>query len=355
MTDDFLQFSAEIDPGSIVSGAPTRAAIVRIRDVIVCAVDNNDNVEVEEYRLHPPVGEERIADDDIYVESVTIGEGAFLRQLADDEAELIANACTQRGHYFHPIRQFGQRYSFERERPLSDAEDHRFGWDPDHVLGDALMLSRLVRDNGFSMQWAARIIEYEDGQKSVIYTPGHEGKGTYRLRRDREWLDGPEAEELARLFAAFRGAELPDRVGRAMWRCEYATWQRYTDVALPMMVGGLEALLGLGRTDTSRRFKDRLAAMAGELGIDGVDGDLLDRMYEGRSAWVHGAPVRLFDPAADPEREPDAQPDAAMEAVLTEIVTLQDTLRAALRMAIEAPEFRAVFESEASIAEQWSG
>lgn len=41
----------------------------------------------------------------------------------------------------------------------------------------------------------------------------------------------------------------------------------------------------------------------------------------------------------------DAQPDAAMEAVLTEIVRLQDTLRAALRMAIEAPEFRAVFES----------
>jgi hypothetical protein len=38
------------------------------------------------------------------------------------------------------------------------------------------MLSRLVRDNGFSMQWAARIIEYEDDQKSVVYTPGHEGR-----------------------------------------------------------------------------------------------------------------------------------------------------------------------------------
>jgi hypothetical protein len=89
----------------------------------------------------------------------------------------------------------------------------------------------------------------------------------------------------------------------------------------------------------------RLAAIAGELDIDGVDGDLLDRMYEGRSAWVHGSPVRLFDPAADPEREPDAQPDAAMEAVLAEIVRLQDTLRAALRMAIEDPGFRAIFGS----------
>jgi hypothetical protein len=41
--------------------------------------------------------------------------------------------------------------------------------------------------------------------------------------------------------------------------------------------------------------------------------------------------------------------------VLAEIVKLQDTLRAALRIAIEDPEFRAVFESEASIAERWGG
>lgn len=353
MSGAHLQFSAEIDPASIVSGPPTDAPIVCIRDVIVCAVDGNDDVDVEEYRLHPPVGEERIADDDIFVERVAIGEGAVLRQLHDDEAELIANACTQRRHYFHPIRQFGQRYTFECERPLSDVEDHRFHWDPDHVLGDALMLSRLIRDNGFSMQWAARIIEYKDDKKSVIYVPGHEGKGAYRLRRDREWLDGPETEERARLFAAFRASELPDRVVRAMWRCEYATWQRYTDVALPMIIGGLEALLGLGRTDTSRRFKDRIAAMSGEIGIEHVDGDLLDRLYEGRSAWVHGSPVRLFAPAADPEREPDAQPDAAMEAVLAEIVKVQDTLRVALRMAIEDAEFRTTFEGDESIAARW--
>jgi hypothetical protein len=278
---------------------------VRIRDVIVCAVDNNDNVDVEEYRLHPPVGEERIADDDIYVESVTIGEGAVLRQLADDEAELIANACTQRGHYFHPIRQFGQRYSFEREAAPLRRRGPSLRLGPDYVLGDALMLSRLVRDNGFSMQWAARV---RRRQKSIIYTPGNEGKGTYRLRRDREWLDGPEAEELARPFAAFRGAELPDRAGHAMWRCEYATWQRYTDVALPMMVGGLEALVGLGRTDTSRRFKDLLAAMAGELGIDAVDGDLLDAcMRVGRHGFTAprcASSTQRPTPSANPTPSP---------------------------------------------------
>jgi hypothetical protein len=31
-----------------------------------------------------------------------------------------------------------------------------------------------------------------------------------------------------------------------------------------MIVGGLEALLGLGQIDTSRRFKDRIAALAAD-------------------------------------------------------------------------------------------
>lgn len=50
------------------------------------------------------------------------------------------------------------------------------------------MLLRLVRDNGFSMEWAARIVDYEDGAQSVVYLPGTEGKAAHRLRRDsRGW------------------------------------------------------------------------------------------------------------------------------------------------------------------------
>lgn len=349
MADDLIQFSAELDRNAMVAGVPTYAPIATVRDVIVCAADNNDDVDVEEYRRHPPVGEERLAEVDLFVEKVDLGSGAVLLQLPHEEAELIANACTQRGHYFHPIRQFGQRYTFEREVATSALDGNHYAWDHEHVLGDLLTLSRLIRDNGFSMQYAARVIEYEDGQRSVIYTPGHEGKGAYRLRRDREWLDGPEAEELSHLYREFREAELPGRVARAMFRCEYATWQRYADISLSMIVGGLEALLGLGKDDTSRRFKDRIEAMAKELGIEGVDDALLDRLYQGRSAWVHGSPVQLFDPAV----KSGDQSDQAKEAVLGEIVLVQDTLRRALRKAIEDASFRANFESDSSIAGRW--
>jgi hypothetical protein len=340
-----LQFSADLD-ARFCSGPPTRTAPARVRDVIVCAADNVADVDVEEYRQHLPVGEQRLAEDGATVEQVDLGRGMFLCQLDDDEAELIANACTQRGHYFHPVRQFGQRYSVSRELPLAELENRHFAVDVDGVLGDALMLSRLVRDNGFSMQYAARVIDYEDGQQSVIYLPGSEGKAVYRLRRDREWLDGHEAEELAALLAAFWDGDLPPRTTRAMWRAEYATWQRYADVSLPVIIGGLEALLKIGRGNLTEQFKRRASALADEMEVEGVDADFCGRMYDGRSDWVHGSHVELFNPAGEGA-------DAEGQDVLADIEKLQATLRRALRLAIEDLDFRRIFEADETIAERW--
>jgi hypothetical protein len=340
-----MQFSANLTD-RFCSGPRTRTAPVQVRDLVVCAADTVAEVKVEEYRLHLPVGEERLAEDDKVVEQVNLGRDAILCQLDNDEAELIVNACTQRGHYFHPMRQFGQRYAFTRSVPLAELENHHFAVDREGVLGDALMLSRLVRDNGFSMQYAARVVDYEDGQQSVIYLPGSEGKAVYRLRRDREWLDGPEAEELSALLAAFWDADLPPRVERAMWRVEYATWQRYADVALPMIVGGLEALLKIGRRNLTDQFKRRASALAAEVGVEGVDEDFCERMYDGRSDWVHGSHVELFNPAGD-GGDTDAQD------VLADIEKLQATLRGALRRTIEDAGFRSLFEADESITERW--
>jgi hypothetical protein len=342
---DLSQFSADLGV-RFCSGPGSRSVPVRVRDVIIGAADAAE-VDVEEYRLHLPVGEERLANDEAAVEQVALGRGVILCQLDDDEAELIVNACTQRGHYFHPVRQFGQRYSFVREFPLDEFEKRHYAVDPDGVLSDALMLSRLVRDNGFSMQYAARVVDYEDGQQSVIYLPGSEGKAVYRLRRDREWLDGPEAEELETLLAVYWGADLPERVRRAFWRVEYATWQRYADVALPMIVGGLEALAKIGRRDLTLQFKRRVSALAGEVGVEGVDEDFCGRLYDGRSDWVHGSHVQLFDPAETDGTDPEQR------QVIADIEKLQATLRRALRRAVEDPEFRAIFDSDEMIAEHW--
>jgi hypothetical protein len=82
-----------------------------------------------------------------------------------DEAELVMNACTPRGHYFFAVRQFGGLYAFVLEVDAPVYEQHPFAWDVDGVIITALQLSRLVRDNGYSPEFAARIVEHEDGRK----------------------------------------------------------------------------------------------------------------------------------------------------------------------------------------------
>jgi hypothetical protein len=71
------------------------------------------------------------------------------------------------------------------------------------VIWDALSLSRLVLDNGHSTQYAARIVDHEDGTRTVVYTLDSESKHVYRVRRDREWLAADEGAELRRLLAAY--------------------------------------------------------------------------------------------------------------------------------------------------------
>jgi hypothetical protein len=211
------------------------------------------------------------------------------------------------------------------------------------------MLSRLIRDNGHSLQYAARIVDYEGGEQMVIYTPGTEGKAIYRLRRDRDWLDAQEAYDLRDLLSAFWEAEgtLPPRVRRAMFRTEYASWSRYADQILPMIVSGLEALLKVSRHNLTSQFAQRATALAGELSIEGVTEQFCTEMYDARSDWVHGAHVRLFA-AGGEGPESDEQ-----WGTLGEVARLQDLLRAAARRCIEEPAFREVFTSDEAISERW--
>ncbi len=360
MTD---QFSAEFD-APLGAGPPTRAPIVRVRDLIVCVNDPSIDVPIEEIDAHPPIGEERFArlDDDRgeFVEAVELGNGITIEDLDHDTAELVMNACTPRGHYFVPVRQFGQRYSFVKEVSLDELEQRHFGWDTDGTLDDALTLSRLVRDNGYSTEYAARLIDYEDGQRRVVYVPHREDKAIYRLRRDREWLDAREGRELADLLAAYWECrdDLPPRVGRAMWRMAYAPRIRWADMLVPILVGGLEALLKIGKRNLTEQFRKRAPALAADLGTDGLTEDLAEQLYDGRSDWVHGSHVQLFSgpgTAAEPqdEDEPEGPQSSDEQNAFAEVALLQDVLRAAVRRAIEDPAFRETFATDENIERRW--
>lgn len=359
------QLSAKLD-ALFSSGPPTQAPIARVRDLIVCAGDPSIDVPIDEVYAHPPIGWDRHpgVDDERFgetVDAIDLSGGIVIEALDQDTAELVLNACTPRGHYFMPIRQFGQRYSFVREVHLDELEQRHFAWDTDGTLDDALTLSRLVRDNGYSTQYAARLIDYEDGQRCVIYALHSEAKAIYRLRQNREWLDAAEGRELAGLLGAYWECreKLPPRVQRAMWRMAYAPRIRWADMMVPILVGGLEALLKIGRRNLTEQFKKRAPALAADLGIDGLGEDLAERLYDGRSDWVHGSHVLLFagpstGAETSGEEEPEGPQSSDQRSALAEVAVLQDVLRGAVRRAIEDAEFRVIFMADENIVERWA-
>jgi len=363
------QLSAELD-ARFSAGPVTEAPIVRVRDLIVCIGDPSIRVPIEEVYAHPPIGwhrrpgmdEERAPGE--FVDTIDLGGGIIIEQLDRDTAELVMNACTPRGHYFLPVRQFGQRYSFVKEVSLDELDERHYAWDTDGTLDDALTLSRLIRDNGYSTEYAARLIDYEDGQRCIVYVH-REDKSIYRLRRDREWLDAPEGRELAALLAAYWHCreQLPPRVRRAMWRMAYAPRLRWADMVVPILIGGLEALLKIGRNGLTRQFKKRAPVLAADVAVDGFDESLAERLYDGRSDWVHGSHVQLFAGSSSSvkipgeeepeEKEPEGPQSRDEWSALAEVALLQDVLRGAVRRAIEDAEFRQVFVADETIAERW--
>jgi hypothetical protein len=349
---DLAITSAELPP---FVGQPSPAPIVRVRDVIVCPTfETQPPVEIEEVRAHPPVG---FSFAGIAASSgpIEIGNGVNIDRLPDDDAELVMNACSPRGHHFVPIRQFGQRYSLIR-----DLDPETFGsrsaWDEDGVLWDCLSLSRLVRDNAFSTQYAARILDYADNQRRIIYALGSPAREVFRLRTNRDWLDPQEAGELsqlARIYWTIRDG-LPERVRRAMWRCEFSAWIAWADVALPIIASGLEALLKTERHGATHQFTTRAPLLAEYLGIAGISPQVCADIYDGRSEWVHGAHVRLFTVGQPGESESGTHELPEDERkVLSAIAAFQDLLRAAVRRAIEDPATQRIFDADDHIRARW--
>ena len=357
-----LRFSAKFDHGLGSAGPPTQSPVGGVRDVILC-VRGEEEIADGEWRAHPPVGaldwtHGHWGEPDLRVSAVELGRDVRIARLDSKEAEMVQTACQPRGHYFFPIGAPRQVYAFVRSMPASELDENPYGWDPDGVLDDALMLSRLVRDNGYSKQYAARIVDHEDGEQQVVFLGWAEDAVIWRLNRHREYLDGPEAAELAGLLAAYWDIDsMPERVNRAMWRMSYTPRLRWADLVLSFVVSGLEALLSVEESKVSRQFSRRGAALAEELGIDDIDRTFCGRMYNARSEWIHGSRVSLFAPATPGAHEGGAAGpgDSDERDKLAEVALLQDLLRKAVRRCIEDDAFRAVFDDDAAIRERWPG
>jgi hypothetical protein len=354
-----IRFSARLDPIQALSVQPA-GPVVQVRDVVICTASDAE-VSSDESRAHPSIaspvqpffGEQESP-------PVDLGRGLRIDRLPESEENLVLNACTPRGHYFAPIRQFGQMYSFVRNIDLDAWKSTPFHWDRDGVLSDAVMLSRLVRDNSYSTALAARIADFADGEQTVVYTIGAESKVAYRLRRNRDWLDandGAELRDLLRAYWSIEG-ELPRRVERAIWRTEYASWLKWGDLVIPTLVSGLEALLKTERGKATHQFVTRVPALAVDVGIGGITPELCSQMYDARSEWVHGAHVRLVATGlehqlAEQHGVDEGPTDAVQRDAFAVICQVQDVLRRAVRLCIEDADFRAVFSDDEAIRARW--
>lgn len=207
-------------------------------------------------------------------------------------------------------------------------------------LFECLALSRLVRDHANSCEHAVRQLVHADRSDRLVPFSAFDSHVAYRLHPELPgWLDVDEATQLRSLVDAYDGGAFPSRVRPGLRRTEAVVRERFLEDARPLCVGGIEAMLKVGRDYARAQFVQRASAAAAELGIT-LSSDQYETIYDDRSALVHGGTVDL-SVAGD-------RSDFARD-----FVALQTTLRALIRRAIEDVGFGAVFADDAAIAVRW--
>ena len=299
--------------------------LVRAVDYLLVTADDGDNRE--------PAGHDG---------SIELSHGVRIERIEPVFAERIFAATAPRGENWSPERLFRAVHAYVRDawnegEPTAPIDT----WDHERRIWPAVQLSRLIRDNGTSTEHAAQLLIRADGSERIVPFDGFESHVVYPLYPDRPgWLDTHEAIELRTLLDAYWGGPtLPDRVRRALRQADAVMGERYLEYAIPLVVGGFESLLKIGRNSLKAQFSQRVPALAAEMGVPLSVRECAE-VYEDRSALVHGVGVDL--------RQPHDRNQFGRR-----FNTLQETLRRAVRRAIEDPSFAAIFADDARITSRW--
>lgn len=311
----------------------------RVRDIVIVPTDARFT-NLPDWDTHPPASWDN--------GPVALGDGITIECLSGEDAKAVMDASTPAGENFEATRQFSQLYAFVREIGDAEYQNPHSGWDMTHALTYTLALSRLVLDNAYCTEFAARLIEEPDGRRIIEPVLGLDQRLAYRLRETRFWLTETEAAELATLRDAFSRNEglLPDRVRRAIWRCGRSAETRFLGETVMHVVTGLEALLKTERHNATNQFTTRMPMLAAAL-VPGGSATDWRAVYAARSDVSHGAEVALF---AAPGRTRGGTPPPAAIAL---VAATQDLLRAAVRRAIEDAAFRAQFADDGAVRAAW--
>jgi hypothetical protein len=342
MTQRHFADSSDLD---FCGAAPTSSPVAAVRDVLLITTVGGGTFE--EFQAHPPVEDEPIK----------LGRNVEITDLDPDVAELVMNSCTPRGHYFVAVRQFGTRNAFVRQISLPAYERSHYNWDHDTVLRKVLLVSRLVRDNAYSTEYAARVVEHLDGSRQVIPYIGPDSRSAWRIRQDRDWFDEGDALQLKELLKAYwkNESELPAPVHRALGLIEDSYGTPWLERTVPLTSAGLEAFLNTAPHTTGGQFKSRVRAVAKELGIP-ADKHFVARMWEMRSQAAHGQEIELF--SAKPtkqvqQRQRHRRRTPSQQTLMKQVDRFREIAKANLRKAINDPAYARLVSSKAAVRRRW--
>ena len=332
--------SRELD---VVSVPPGAGGVRAVWDVLLVPDYSDPNDPA--LRTNPPAGDPR----------VDLGRGLLLvERLASGQNELVMHSCKPRGHFFIPAFPFGVGQAYVRGIDLDTYERNPYGWDPEGVISVAYKLSRLVRDNNVSTEYAARVVDYGEDRQQVFPGPvGSESATAYRAGVAHDWLDRRDATSLRRLCDAYWGIgpeRITGRLHHSLVHCEASAHCAYAEDAVREVVTGLEALLKTGRYAATAQFVQRVPVLAQELGFKGVTRRLCEQVYRWRSQVSHGARTSMFSSRAEAET-----PAASVQQrrTLDKALLIQTVLRTALARALLDPSFRRLFRRRGTIRARW--
>jgi hypothetical protein len=273
---------------------------------------------------------------------VPLGHGVVVQQLESSLVDRLIRASGKRGENMETTAtMFTAAFAYSRVATREEIRQKLYGgWDPTGALFNTMWLSRLVRDNATSTEFAVRRIIIRDRDERLVPFDAYDSHVAYKFDpSQRDWLTDEEVLQVAPLVAALKAAPPGDRVGRALRYSEQATRERFLEDAQPLIVRGLEALLKVGRRRLQQQFSQRVTQLAENLGLE-VDEGRCAQAYDDRSALVHGAHV-------------DLKMSNRHDEFTQTMTALQQILRAATRRAILDTEFAAIFASDAKIVETW--
>ena len=204
-------------------------------------------------------------------------------------------------------------------------------------------MSRLIRPTTVGFRYTARV-RHGSSLDSLKIVPGEihgiSLDASLSPTHERDWLTVDEAHLLANLLASAEPLQQPAfplRVSRALWYFNYAQGTYYADLRWTLVATALEALVHTGKGGSTRHFKNRVPALAKDVGAHSVTMAETDSAWDLRSRLSHGDGFLFAMPNND----------------VALYDKMEETLRLAILKAFLDPAFAAVFTDDAEIAKRW--